>query len=442
MTDGGRQRRRLTATVTDLEVRHQRAFLIAVYDDDRAERERSLAELALLTKTAGSDPIESELVRRPLPDPATFIGRGKAAELAATTESLDIDVVVFDNSLTPAQQRNLQEIFECDVVDREALILDIFAQHATSREGMLQVELALLHYHLPRLRGQGTQLSRQAGGIGTRGPGETKLESDRRRILSRIAKLERDLRSLDSTRATQRKARRKSDLAQLALVGYTNAGKSTLLNQLTGADVLTQDQLFSTLDPTVRRLDLGNGRAVLLSDTVGFVRRLPHNLVEAFRSTLEEVARSDLMLHVVDAGEPALEGQIAAVRTVLEEIGAAHLPELLVLNKVDTVGDQARLRLTRLYPEAVALSALSGEGTDGLIAAIDELLRDRLTEIMLTIPYDRGDVVAAVHREGEVIKEEHLDEGTRIHARLPVARVAGFLDFAPYAARAERDAGS
>ncbi len=442
MTDGGRQRRRLTATVTDLEVRHQRAFLIAVYDDDRAERERSLAELALLTKTAGSDPIESELVRRPLPDPATFIGRGKAAELAATTESLDIDVVVFDNSLTPAQQRNLQEIFECDVVDREALILDIFAQHATSREGMLQVELALLHYHLPRLRGQGTQLSRQAGGIGTRGPGETKLESDRRRILSRIAKLERDLRSLDSTRATQRKARRKSDLTQLALVGYTNAGKSTLLNQLTGADVLTQDQLFSTLDPTVRRLDLGNGRAVLLSDTVGFVRRLPHNLVEAFRSTLEEVAQSDLMLHVVDAGEPALEGQIAAVRTVLEEIGAAHLPELLVLNTIDTIDDQARLRLTRLYPEAVTLSALSGEGTDGLIAAIDELLRERLTEIMLTIPYDRGDVVAAVHREGEVIKEEHLDEGTRIHARLPVGRVAGFLDFAPSAARAERDAGS
>ena len=429
MTDGGRQRRRLTATVTDLEVGRQRAFLIAVFDDDREERERSLTELELLTETAGSDPIESELVRRPLPDPATFIGRGKAAELAAVTESLDVDVVVFDNSLTPAQQRNLQEIFGCDVVDREALILDIFAQHATSREGMLQVELALLRYHLPRLHGQGTQLSRQAGGIGTRGPGETKLESDRRRILTRISKLERDLRALDSTRATQRKARRKSDLSQVALIGYTNAGKSTLLNQLTGSTVLTQDQLFSTLDPTVRRLELGNGRAVLLSDTVGFVRRLPHNLVEAFRSTLEEVAQSDLMLHVVDAGEPSLEGQIAAVRLVLEEIGAAHLPELMIVNKTDTIDDLARTRLTRLFPDAIAVSALNGDGTADLIAAIDETLRKRLTEVELTIPYDRGDVVAAVHREGEVVKEEHLEEGTRIHARLPGARLAGFEEY-------------
>ncbi|MDH3398116.1 MAG: GTPase HflX [Acidimicrobiia bacterium] len=430
MSDGGRQRRRLTATITDLEVRRQRAFLIAAYDDDQDERERSLAELALLTETAGSDPIETELVRRPLPDPATFIGRGKAAELAAVTESLDIDVVVFDNSLTPAQQRNLQEIFGCDVVDREALILDIFAQHATSREGMLQVELALLRYHLPRLRGQGTKLSRQAGGIGTRGPGETKLESDRRRILSRISKLERDLRSLDSTRATQRKARRKSDLAQAALVGYTNAGKSTLLNHLTGAAVLTQDQLFTTLDPTVRRLDLGNRRAVLLSDTVGFVRRLPHSLVEAFRSTLEEVSQSDLMLHIVDAGEPSLDEQIAAVRSVLEEIGAAHLPELLVINKIDMVDDTARARLARLYPDAVAVSALYGEGTEQLTAVVDEALQRRLKEVDLTIPYERGDILAAVHRAGEVVKEEHLPEGTRIHARLPEPRLAGFEEFA------------
>ena len=429
MTDGGRQRRRLTATVTDLEVRRQRAFLIAAYDDDREERQRSLAELTLLTKTAGSDPVESELVRKAQPDPATFIGRGRATDLAAVTESLDIDVVVVDNSLTPAQQRNLQEIFECDVVDREALILDIFAQHATSREGMLQVELALLRYHFPRLRGQGMQLSRQAGGIGTRGPGETKLESDRRRILSRISKLERDLRSLDSTRATQRKARRKADLAQVALVGYTNAGKSTLLNHLTNASVLTEDQLFSTLDPTVRRFELGNGRAVLLSDTVGFVRRLPHGLVEAFRSTLEEVTQSDLLLHVVDAGEPSLEGQIAAVRSVLEEIDAAHLPELLVFNKVDTVDDLIRGRLSRLYPDAVMVSALDGIGIERLTAEVDEALRARLTEVELTIPYGRGDILAAVHREGEVIKEEHLPEGTRIHARLPQPRLAGFEEF-------------
>ena len=430
MTEGGRQRRRLTATVTDLEVRQQRAFLVAVFDDDREERQRSLAELALLTETAGSDPVEGELLRRPLPDPATFIGRGKATELAAVTESLDIDVVVFDNSLTPAQQRNLQEVFECDVVDREALILDIFAQHATSREGMLQVELALLRYHLPRLRGQGTQLSRQAGRIGTRGPGETKLESDRRRILSRISKLERDLRSLDSTRATQRKARRKADLAQVALVGYTNAGKSTLLNALTGAEVLTQNQLFSTLDPTIRRLDLGNGRTVLLSDTVGFVRRLPHGLVEAFRSTLEEVTQSDLLLHVVDAGEPALDEQIAAVRTVLEEIEGAHLPELLVINKIDTVDETARTRLSRLYPESLVVSALEGMGLESLVAAVDDALRARMTETELTIPYDRGDVLAAVYREGEVIKEEHLAEGTRIHALLPPPRLASFEEFA------------
>jgi GTP-binding protein HflX len=417
MTDGGRQRRRLTATVTDLEVRRQRAFLIAVYDNDREERQRSLVELTLLTKTAGSDPVETELVRKTDPDPATFIGRGKAAGLAAVTQSLDIDVVVVDNSLTPAQQRNLQEIFECDVVDREALILDIFAQHATSREGMLQVELALLRYHLPRLRGRGTQLSRQAGGIGTRGPGETKLESDRRRILSRIAKLERG------------KARRKADLAQVALVGYTNAGKSTLLNRLTGAGVLTQDQLFSTLDPTVRRIELGNGRTVLLSDTVGFVRRLPHGLIEAFRSTLEEVAQSDLLLHIVDAGEPSLDGQIQAVRSVLEEIEAAHLPELLVINKIDAVDDQALTRLSRLYPDAILVSALDGVGTELLVAEVDEALRERLTEVELTIPYDRGEVLAAVHRLGEVVKEEHLPEGTRIHARLPQARLAGFAEF-------------
>jgi GTP-binding protein HflX len=294
---------------------------------------------------------------------------------------------------------------------------------------MLQVELALLRYHLPRLHGQGTRLSRQAGGIGTRGPGETKLEADRRKILSRIAKLERDLRALDSTRATQRKARRKSELAQVALVGYTNAGKSTLLNQLTGSDVLTQDQLFSTLDPTVRRLELGTGRTVLLSDTVGFVRRLPHNLVEAFRSTLEEVAQSDLMLHIVDAGDPSTDGQIEAVRLVLEEIGAAQVPELLLLNKIDTVDDLARTRLTRLYPDAISLSALRGDGTADLIAAIDESLRKRLIEVEMTIPYDRGDVVAAVHREGEVIKEEHLEDGTRIHARLPRSRLSGFEDF-------------
>lgn len=423
--------RRLTATVTDLEVARQRAFLIGVQFPSTSldEASRSLAELALLTDTAGSDPIDEELVRRPEPDPALFIGKGKAEELARLTEALDIDVVVVDNDLTPAQQRNLQRVFGCDVVDREALILDIFAQHASSREGALQVELALLRYRLPRLRGKGKELSQQGAGIGTRGPGETKLETDRRRILARIAKLERELDRLSRTRATQRKARRRSDIPQMALVGYTNAGKSTLLNRLTQADVLVENRLFSTLDPTVRRCVLPDGRFLLLSDTVGFVRRLPHHLIEAFRSTLDDVKEADLLLHVVDASDPDPEGQISAVRQVLSEIDATDVPELLVLNKLDVAEPVSVRRLRNLHPEAVVVSALTGEGLPELLEAAAERLEQRTSLLHLAIPYGQADVAAAAHRLGEVLAEKHDEHGTILDVRLPVAHVERFRPY-------------
>ncbi|MGZ6935657.1 MAG: GTPase HflX, partial [Acidimicrobiia bacterium] len=308
-----RGRRRLTATEVDLGVVHQRALLVGTGYGLRTseEAEASLDELARLADTAGAEPVAIELQRRDPPDPALYVGKGKAEELRLLAEALDVDVVIFDDELTPAQQRNLEKLFERDVVDRVALILDIFAQHAASQEGMVQVELAQLRYRLPRLRGRGLALSQQGGGIGTRGPGETQLEVDRRRIQRRITKLERDLVGLGRTRATQRKARTRRALSTVALVGYTNAGKSTLLNRLTDASVLVEDRLFSTLDPATRRLRLPGGETVLVSDTVGFVQRLPHQLVEAFRSTLEEVVDADLLLHVVDASRPEVDSRIA-----------------------------------------------------------------------------------------------------------------------------------
>jgi GTP-binding protein HflX len=313
----GRARTRLTATVTDLEVVQQRAFLVAVAQSkgDLPETRTSLNELALLTDTAGSDPVDEELVRRDRFDAATLIGRGKVEELVSMTKAQDIDVVIFDNELSPAQQRNLAKMFECDVVDRVALILDIFAQHATSKEGMLQVELAQLRYRLPRLRGRGVEMSRLGGGIGTRGPGETQLETDRRRILDRIAKLERELKHIARSHDTRTKARRKSRLPVVSLVGYTNAGKSTLFNRLTDAGVLVENRLFATLDSTIRRVDLPSGSPILISDTVGFIRNLPHQLVEAFRSTLEEVNEADLLLHIVDGADPNPDRQIRAVHS-------------------------------------------------------------------------------------------------------------------------------
>jgi GTP-binding protein HflX len=435
MTDSpaaGRQRRRLTATVTDLGVVRQRALLVGVAQTAQGalEAERSLDELARLTETAGADPIDSELVRRDTPDPALFLGRGKVEELTAVTAAEDIDVVVFDNALTPAQQRNLQRRFGCDVVDREALILDIFAQHATTRIGALQVELALLRYNLPRLRGQGASLSQQQGGIGAkRGPGETKLETDRRRIQQRISRLEKELTDAARIRHTQSKRRRRNELPVVSLVGYTNAGKSTLLNALTGAGVLTEDQLFSTLDSTVRRFQLPNGRPVLLSDTVGFVRRLPHHLVEAFRSTLDEVAGAQLLLHVVDCADPDPEGQVAAVREVLHEIGAGSIAELLVLNKVDLASPAAVHRLTNLHPDALAISAVTGEGLASLAEALAVRLSADLETVRMAIPYARADLLAAAHEDGEVLAEKHEDDGTVLEVRLPRDRLARFSGF-------------
>ncbi len=428
----GRQRRRLTATVTDLEVVRQRAYLVGVVMRDQAmsEAEASLHELALLTDTAGSEPAEATLVRRDHPDPALFIGKGKAREIAAETKALDIDVVVFDNELSPAQQRNLATLFEVDVVDRVALILDIFAQHATSREGMVQVELAQHRYRLPRLRGRGVELSRLGGGIGTRGPGETKLETDRRRILERISKLERELRHLAGARATRSKARLASDLALVSLVGYTNAGKSTLFNAITDAGVLVEDQLFATLDSTVRRTELPNGKPVLISDTVGFVRRLPHQLVEAFRSTLDEVNQANLLLHVVDAADENPDSQIEAVRTVLREIGAGTLDELLIINKTDIADPTAVERLLALHEGSVAVSAVTGEGIDALLQVIADRLEGATVEMELVVPYDRGDVVSAIHEAGEVISEAHDADGTRLTVKLPKEDADRFSTYA------------
>jgi GTP-binding protein HflX len=426
-----RRRRRLTATITDLEVAVQRAFLVGVELPGIAtiDAERSLDELALLTDTAGSEPIDQELVRRHAIEPATYIGSGKAEELATLTKALDIDVVIFDNQLTPAQQRNLQKLFGCDVVDREGLILDIFAQHAHTKVGALQVELAMNRYNLPRLRGKGTSLSQQGAGVLARGPGETKLETDRRRILERNSKLERELARAVQHRETQRKSRRRTEIPQVAIVGYTNAGKSTLLNALTDADVLVEDRLFATLDPTVRRLELPNQRPFLLADTVGFVRRLPHHLIEAFRSTLSEVAEAELLLHVVDGSDPDPGGQIAAVREVLMEIGAAELLELIVFNKSDLLGEQALVRLANLYPEAVFISALEHEGLELLVERIGELLERTMVTLTLEIPYARGDVVAAAHRFGEVIEEKHDDNGMILEVRVPETSRSRFAQF-------------
>jgi GTP-binding protein HflX len=375
------------------------------------ETEEHLDELALLVDTAGADVVSRILQRRERPDPATYIGKGKVEELKELSLEVDSDTVVFDNDLSPAQQRNLEKMLGRTAISRTEVILDIFAQNARTTEGRAQVELAQLRHRLPRLRGRGTALSQQGGGIGTRGPGETQLEVDRRRLLRRMHKLEEDLRAVTATRRTQRQSRGRAGNRTVSIVGYTNAGKSTLLNRLTDAGVLVEDRLFATLDPRVRRLDLPGGEAVLLSDTVGFVRKLPHQLVEAFRSTLEVVAESDLLLHVVDASALDPDAQIDAVRTVLDEIGAGEVPELMVFNKMDKA-------TVALPPEAVGISALTGEGIDKLLRTLADRLRAMEIVIELLVPYDRGDVLASLHRDGEVLVESHEDTATRVRARL------------------------
>jgi GTPase len=393
-----------------------------------AEVEASLDELGLLVDTAGADEAARVIQQREAPDPATYIGRGKAEELHALCLEVDADTVVFDDELTPAQQRNLEKLLGRTAIDRTAVILDIFAQNARTEEGRAQVELALLRYRLPRLRGRAGSLSQQAGGIGTRGPGETQLEVDRRRIMSRIAKLEVELRALEARRHTQRRQRRRGALRNVSLVGYTNAGKSTLLNAFTDADVLVENRLFATLDPRTRRLDLPGGEVLLCSDTVGFVRRLPHQLVEAFHSTLEVVAESDLLVHVVDASAADPLGQMAAVRQVLREIEADNVPELIVFNKADRAPGAAR-RLVETHPGSVMCSARDGEGLDDVLHALADALRIHDRTVEFAIPYERGDVLAALYRAGEVLEQRDIGAAIAVRVRLDDATRLRFAEF-------------
>jgi GTPase len=401
------------------------------------ETEASVDELALLVDTAGADEVARVFQRRQAPDPPTYVGKGKAEELREIAATTDCDTVVFDNELTPAQQFNLEKLLGRTAIDRTAVILDIFAQNAHSQEGKAQVELAQLRYRLPRLRGRGRALSQQAGGmsagaggarIGTRGPGETQLETDRRRIVRRLHKLEAELRQIAKHRQTQRKAQRRGQLPRLAIVGYTNAGKSTLLNRLTDAEVLVEDRLFATLDATTRRLSLPGGEAVLATDTVGFIRKLPHQLVEAFRSTLDVAVDADLLVHVVDASAPDPAGNIRAVREVLAEIGADGVPELLAFNKSDLAPGSAK-RLADVWEGSVALSAVTGEGIDDLLRTIGGRLRALMTVVEMVIPFDRGDVLAAAHRAGEVLRESAGETGMHVRGRFDDATLNRFREF-------------
>ncbi len=416
--------------VTEVEyrtLRLERVILVGVWTEGTlADAENSLRELSRLAETAGSVILDGLVQRRGRPDAATYIGAGKAAEVAALVASSGADTVICDGELTPSQLRRLEGVVKAKVIDRTALILDIFAQHARSKEGKSQVELAQLEYLLPRLRGWGESLSRQAGGrvaggggIGTRGPGETKIETDRRRIRTRTARLRRQLAEMSVGRQVQRQQRRSRAVPAVAIAGYTNAGKSSLLNRLTGAGVLVDDSLFATLDPAVRKARTPAGRWFTLTDTVGFVRHLPHQLVEAFRSTLEEVAEADLILHVVDASDADPQAQISAVREVLGEIGAGNVAELVVINKADAA-DPIELKALRLRePHSVVISARTGAGLDDLLAAIEAALPQRDREVSAVVPYVRGDLVARAHQEGEVLALRHGAAGTELTARVP-----------------------
>lgn len=424
--------RRVTGLSTELQdvteveyrqIRLERVVLVGVWTEGSwSDAERSLRELAALAETAGSEVLQGLVQRRKKPDAATYIGSGKAAELRQVVVANDADTVICDGELTPGQLRQLEAIVKVKVVDRTWLILDIFAQHARSREGKAQVSLAQMEYLLPRLRGWGDSLSRQAGGraggatggVGTRGPGETKLETDRRRIRAQMTKLRRDLAQMSTVRATKRASRRRHQTPSVAIAGYTNAGKSSLLNRLTGAHVLVEDALFATLDPTVRRVDLPGGRTVTMSDTVGFVRHLPHQLVEAFRSTLEEVGESDVIVHVVDGSDESPEDQLAAVRSVLSDLGVGDHPEVVVLNKVDIADPEVVRRMQRLVPHVVLASARTGEGTAAVLTAVEQALPHPSARIDVLLPYDRGDLLARVHVEGEVESISHEGTGTRV----------------------------
>jgi GTPase len=423
------------------QLRLERVVLVGVWmDGSAADADASLAELAALAETAGSEVLEGMIQRRTKPDPSTYIGSGKAAELRDVVLATGADTVICDGELSPAQLNALEKAVKVKVIDRTALILDIFAQHATSREGKAQVSLAQMEYMLPRLRGWGESMSRQGGGaggsgggVGTRGPGETKIETDRRRIRERMSKLRREIKDMKQVRDTQRSRRRSSEAPSIAIVGYTNAGKSSVLNALTGAGVLVQNALFATLEPTTRRGQFDDGRGFVVSDTVGFVRHLPTQLVEAFRSTLEEVVDADLLVHVVDGSDVNPLAQISAVRQVITDVFADHdsgpAPELIVVNKTDAAGDLALAKLRRALPGALFVSAHTGDGVEALRRRMSELAAPTDTAVDVVIPYDRGDLVSRVHADGRVQETEHISDGTHIKARVPVALAASLREF-------------
>jgi GTP-binding protein HflX len=409
--------------ITDVEYRQlrlEKVVLIGVWGKGTVEEaENSLRELAALAETAGAQVLDALLQRRDQPDPASYLGKGKAQELRAVVAACGADTVIADTELAPSQRRNLEDIVKVKVVDRTAIILDIFAQHAKSREGKAQVELAQLEYLLPRLRGWGESMSRQAGGqvgggvgIGSRGPGETKIELDRRRINTRMAKLRKQIKEMAPARDTKRASRSKNQVPSVAIAGYTNAGKSSLLNRITSAGVLVENALFATLDPTVRRTETSDGREYTLSDTVGFVRNLPHQLVEAFRSTIEEISQSDLVVHVVDASHPDPASQIQTVRDVLSEVEATDIKELVVFNKCDLIDETEKLALRGMEPGCLLVSATTGEGMAELLQAIESLLPKPELFMKVLLPYSRGDLVSRIHSEGKVSKLEHRENGT------------------------------
>ncbi|CAN2206725.1 HflX GTPases [Candidatus Nanopelagicaceae bacterium] len=404
----------------------ERVVLVGVWTEGTIkDAENSLAELKALAETAGSEVLEGLIQRRDKPDPATYIGSGKVTELKQVVMSTGADTVVCDGELSPSQLRQLEDKLKVKVVDRTALILDIFAQHAKSKEGKAQVELAQIAYLLPRLRGWGDSLSRQVGGraaggagIGGRGPGETKIETDRRRIRDKMARLRREIAEMKVSRDTKRQERRRFNIPSVAIAGYTNAGKSSLLNKLTNAGVLVENALFATLDPTVRKSETSDGRVYTLSDTVGFVRHLPHQLIDAFKSTLEEVSESDLIVHVVDGSHPDPFEQIRAVRLVIDEIGGKDIPEIIAINKVDIADPAVIMEILRKEPNSYAFSVRTGFGIEGLLHAIESSLPRPSVEINVVIPYNRGDLVHAIHERGEIFTEEYVAEGTSIHARV------------------------
>ncbi len=399
------------------QLRLEKVVLVGVWTEGTAQdAENSMKELAALAETAGSEVMEGFVQRRDKPDPATFIGSGKVEEVKQSVIATGADTVVCDGELSPAQLRTLESKLRVKVIDRTALILDIFAQHAKSREGKAQVELAQMSYMLPRLRGWGDSLSRQAGGIGGRGPGETKIETDRRRINDKMAKLRKEIKEMKVARDTKRQERTKYNVPSVAIAGYTNAGKSSLMNRLTNAGVLVENALFATLDPTVRQTKSSDGRIYTLADTVGFVRHLPHQLIEAFKSTLEEVAAADLIVHVVDGSHPDPQEQIRAVREVIKDVGGGDILEIIAINKADVAAPEVLMQLLREEPNSFAFSARTGFGLETLIKAIETSLPRPRVEITAVIPFSRGDLVSAIHERGEVLSETYSENGTRIHA--------------------------